>query len=543
VEREREIEAFKSEEYWSITATFEGKSPPPFQAKLFQIGGDKFTIKSETETKGIVDNFAHKTFHVSRIEKKKRKRSPAPPFITSTLQQEASRKLRFTAKKTMLIAQHLYEGLELGGEGSVGLITYMRTDSVRVASEAQKEARDFISQGFGNDFVPKKVPVYKSKKSAQEAHEAIRPASIVRKPQDVEKFLTRDQYTLYTLIWNRFLASQMSPALIEQTSVDITSGKYLFRATGMVVTFPGFMALYTETPDEAAEEEKKLPLLKEGDVVKTVEILPKQHFTQPPPRYTEATLVKELEAKGIGRPSTYASILSTIQDREYAEKLEGKFRPTELGGIVTDLLIDRFPELMDVGFTAKMENKLDKIEEGKSKWSKVIKDFYTPFDKELNEALENLGRVKPKDIPTDQTCDKCSKPMVIKWGRHGRFMACSGFPDCKNTKPLTEGSAESGATDTEGAAVEQTDEKCEKCGAPMLLRSGRYGKFLACSNYPKCKTTRAIGIGIHCPDDGGELVQRRTKRGKLQRGTNLLRNPVPAAGPVFSLRKERKRKR
>lgn len=515
VEREREIEAFKSEEYWSITAMFEGQSPPPFQAKLFHIEGNKFTIKSEKEAKGIVDDLTQKTFHVSKIEEKKRKRSPAPPFITSTLQQEASRKLKFTAKKTMLIAQKLYEGLELGGEGSVGLITYMRTDSVRVSSGAQSEARDFISRDFGNDFVPQKAPAYKSKKSAQEAHEAIRPTSILRKPQDVKNYLTRDQHSLYTLIWNRFLASQMSPALIEQTSVDITADQYLFRATGMVVKFPGFMTLYTETPDEAAEEEKKLPILKEGEGVRKTEILPKQHFTQPPPRYTEATLVKELEAKGIGRPSTYASILSTIQERKYSEKLEGKFKPTELGVIVTDLLIDRFPELMDVGFTAKMENKLDKIEEGTSKWSKVIKDFYTPFDKELNEALESLGRVKPKDIPTDQTCDKCSNPMVIKWGRHGRFLACSGFPDCKNTKPLKEGTAESGTTDTEGAAVEQTDEKCEKCGSPMLLRSGKYGRFLACSDYPKCKTTRAIGIGIQCPDDGGELVQRRTKRGKV----------------------------
>jgi len=514
VDREREIKAFKPVEYWSITAALEAKEPPPFNARLFQIDEQKAEIKNESEAKGIISDLDGKVFTVKKVEKKKRRRYPAPPFITSTLQQEASRKLRFNAKKTMVVAQQLYEGIELGSEGSVGLITYMRTDSVRVASEAQQEAREYIIREFGNNYAPEKSPVYKSKKSAQEAHEAIRPTSVFRMPDAIKNYLLPDQYRLYKLIWNRFLASQMSPALLEQTSIDILTDKYLFRATGTVVKFPGFMSLYTESADEAQEEDGILPPLKEGDVLKTISIIPKQHFTQPPPRYTEASLVKDLEARGIGRPSTYATILSTIQERKYTEKIDGRFKATELGFVVTDLLIERFPELMDVGFTAKMEDKLDKIEEGASKWVKVVKDFYGPFDRELSEALESLGKVKPKDIPTEQVCEKCGKPMVIKWGRHGRFIACSGFPECKNTKPLK--SRESEVRDQESGAKEQlTDEKCEKCDSPMALKSGRFGKFLACSKYPKCKTTKPLGIGIRCPEDGGEIVEKRTKKGKI----------------------------
>jgi DNA topoisomerase-1 len=516
VEREREIEAFKSEEYWSITAVLEGKSPPPFHAKLFQINNDKVKIKNETGARGIIDDLEGKTFHVTKVEKKKRNRRPSPPFITSTLQQDASGKLKFTAKKTMLIAQQLYEGIELGQEGSIGLITYMRTDSVRVASEAQKEARKFIAEDFGSEYVPQKAPVYRSRKSAQEAHEAIRPTSAFRTPKAVKPFLTRDQYSLYSLVWDRYIASQMSPALLEQTSIDITAEPhYLFRAAGTTVKFKGFMLIYTESADETAEEEGKIPLLKEGDMLRKIDLIPKQHFTQPPARYSEATLVKDLEAKGIGRPSTYATILSRIQEREYSEKLEGRFKPTELGVLVTDLLIERFPELMDIGFTAKMEGKLDKIEDGASKWFKVIKDFYVPFDRELNEALESLGKVRPEDIPTEQICEKCGKMMVIKWGRHGRFMACSGFPECKNAKPLKDKDSESEDSGIRDSEAEKTDEKCKKCGSPMLLKSGRFGRFLACSNYPDCRTTKAIGTGITCPDDGGEIVERRTKRGRV----------------------------
>ncbi len=511
VDRERAIEAFKSEEYWSITATLEGKEPPRFDAKLFQTGDQKADIKNEEQAKGIIDDLQGRNFVVKKIEKKKRRRSPAPPFITSTLQQDASRKLRFTAKKTMMLAQQLYEGIELGEEGSTGLITYMRTDSVRTASEAQHEAREFIVKEFGKNYAPPKPPVYKSKKSAQEAHEAVRPTSVYRKPAEIKKFLEPDQYKLYKLIWERFVASQMESAHLEQTSIDIEAGPYIFRATGTVVTFPGFMTLYTEGTDNGKEEETQLPLLSEGEELKTGGITPKQHFTQPPPRYTEASLVKELEAKGIGRPSTYAAILSTIQDRKYTEKDEGKFKPTELGVVVSDLLVERFSELMDYNFTANMEDHLDKIEEGGFKWVDVVMDFYKSFDKDLAEAMATLGKVKPQDIPTDQTCENCGRPMVIKWGRHGRFIACTGYPECKTTKPLNG----QGGEEKPQAVDEPTGEKCEKCGAPMVIKTGRFGKFISCSNYPKCKTTKAVSIGIKCPEDSGEIVEKRTKKGKL----------------------------
>lgn len=512
VDREKEIRAFNTVEYWSITANLEGKEPPPFDAKLFKINDKKAEINNEAEAKEILDDIKGKSFGIEKIEKKKRKRSPAPPFTTSTLQQEASRKLGFTAKKTMLVAQQLYEGIELGGEGSTGLITYMRTDSVKIADEAQQEARVLITSEFGKDFLPSKPPVYKSKKSAQEAHEAIRPASALRKPLDIKDNLTRDQLKLYKLIWERLVASQMENALLELTAIDIKPKgveKYLFRATGTVIKFPGFMKLYIESGDTDSKDEGFLPQLSEGDKLQTVGITPKQHFTQPPPRFTEATLVKELEAKGIGRPSTYATILSTIVDRKYTEKSERKFSPTELGEVVSDLLVERFSALMDYNFTANMEDNLDKIEEGGLKWQEIVKDFYTPFAKDLEEAMEIQGKVKPQDIPTEEICDieGCGKPMVNKWGTHGRFIACTGFPDCKNTRPLE--------TDENGAAMQETDEKCTKCGAPMVLKTGKFGRFLACSKYPKCKSTKAISIGVKCPDDGGDLVERRTKKGKI----------------------------
>jgi DNA topoisomerase-1 len=435
VDREKEIEAFNTVEYWSITAALEGNEPPQFEAKLFSIDKKKISIENEAQATAILEDLQGKPLSVQKIDKKSRKRNPAPPFITSTLQQEASRKLRFTAKRTMLIAQQLYEGIELGDEGSVGLITYMRTDSVRVASEAQQEARSFVRGEFGNEYTPQKPPAYKSKKSAQEAHEAIRPTSLLRPPQAVKERMTRDQFRLYSLIWNRFIASQMSPAKLEQTSIDIAADNYIFRATGTIVQFPGFMKLYIESGDNGSEEEGLLPKLSEGDELKVLGITPKQHFTQPPPRYSEATLVKELEAKGIGRPSTYATILSTIQDRKYTEKLEGRFKPTELGVVVSDMLVERFSELMDYNFTANMENNLDKIEDGGFKWGDIIMDFYKPFDTKLADAMENLGKVKPADIPTDKICPE-GHPMVIKWGRFGRFFACEKYPEHKYTEPL-----------------------------------------------------------------------------------------------------------
>jgi DNA topoisomerase-1 len=520
VDREREIEAFQKEEYWNINLQMEGAIPPPFAARLFRHHGalvinreaegkKRFLIRTSEDAGKIAQEIEQQAFSVSKVEKKERKRSPYPPFTTSTLQQEAARKLRFTAKRTMMFAQQLYEGIELGTEGSVGLITYMRTDAVRVASEAQQWAREYIEKKFGRDYIPEKPSAYRSKSGAQEAHEAIRPTDMSRPPEAIRQFLSKDQNNLYALIWNRFIASQMSPARLEQTSFIIGNPEKTLeiRASGTVVRFDGFMALYTESKDEIEEEEGGiLPQLKAGDALKLIELKPSQHFTQPPPRYTEATLVKTLEEKGIGRPSTYAAILSTVQDRKYVQKMEGRFAPTELGVVVNDLLVDKFPELIDIGFTAKMEDELDGIEEGRMKWVKVVKDFYKPFSRDLSEATKSTERVKPADIPTDIICEKCGMPMVIKWGRHGRFMACSGYPDCKNTRQLE------GQEPQPSAQV--TDEKCQVCGSPMVLKSGRFGKFLACSRYPECKTTKPVSTGVKCPEDGGDIVERRTKRGR-----------------------------
>ncbi|HEX8950132.1 MAG TPA: type I DNA topoisomerase [Dissulfurispiraceae bacterium] len=531
VDREREIEAFQKEEYWTIEALMQPGGAPDasqFKASLYRHKdslvidrdakeGQRFLITNEEAAQRVIGEIQDKEFFLSKIEKKMRKRSPAPPFTTSTLQQEAARRLRFPAKKTMMVAQQLYEGIELGGEGSVGLITYMRTDSFRVAPEAQKWARDLIEKKFGKDYLPEKPPVYKSKGSAQEAHEAIRPTYPERSPESVRKFLGKDQYNLYLLIWNRFVASQMNPAQLEQTTFIIglkDSGAEIkgteLRASGTVIRFPGFMALYTESRDEIEEEEGGImPPLTEGQALASRGITPVQHFTQPPPRYSEATLVKALEEKGIGRPSTYAAILSTIQDRKYVEKNDDRrFFPTELGVVVNDLLVDKFPELIDIGFTAKMEDELDEIENAKLKWVKVVKKFYTPLSRDLKEASKDMGKVKPQDIPTEEVCDKCGSPMVIKWGRHGRFLACSAYPNCKNTKPLE------GDQQSPKAEPVVTDEVCDKCGSPMVVKSGRFGKFLACSKYPECKNTKPISTGVKCPVDGGDIVERKSKRGR-----------------------------
>lgn len=529
VDREREIGAFNKEEYWTIEAVMAGADAKEqeFSARLYKYKNalvvnrdakddERFLIKDEKTAAAVVEDLRKQDLYVAAVDKKLRKRSPSAPFITSTLQQEASRKLRFTAKKTMMTAQQLYEGVELGKEGSVGLITYMRTDSYRVAPEAQEWAKKYIEEKFGKEFHPGKFNVYKSKGSAQDAHEAIRPTYADKTPESVKSYLTKDQFSLYSLIWNRFIASQMSPAQLDLTTLVIgiknAAGDHRtteFRATGTIIKFPGFMALYTETKDEIEEEEGGLlPPLKEAAAVSAKQIDPAQHFTQPPPRYTEATLVKALEEKGIGRPSTYAAILSTIQDRKYVEKNEGRFSPTELGVVVNDLLVDKFPELIDFNFTAKMEEELDSIETAKLKWPKVVKDFYTPFNKDLQKASKDSGKVKPEDIPTEQKCDKCGSPMVIRWGRHGRFYACSGYPNCKNTKPLED------STGANPQEPETTDEKCDKCGSPMVIKKGRFGRFLACSQYPECKNAKPLATGIKCPLDGGDVVERKTKKGK-----------------------------
>ena len=516
-DREEEIKAFVPEEFWSLTALLEGKVPPQFEAKLIKKDEDKLRIKNNDEVKSILAALEGKRYTVAKVEKKERRRYPVPPFTTSKLQQEGGRKLGFTAKRTMSIAQSLYEGVDIGKEGTVGLITYMRTDSTRVSKEAQDEARELIASKYGKDYVPDKPPVYAVSKSAQEAHEAIRPTSVGYEPDDIKQYLEPDQYKLYKLIWNRFVASQMNPAVIDQTSVDITAGDYTFRATGSVVKFPGFMAVYMEdksedqAPSEDENGEAVLPPLVEGEKLTLIKLDHKQHFTQPPPRFSEALLVKTLEEKGIGRPSTYASIISTIQERDYVNKVENRFRPTELGVLVNDLLVNHFPVIMDVAFTAKMEEELDKIEEGEMGWVAAVKDFYTPFNESLEKAQAEMKDFKAELTPTDITCEKCGKPMVIKWGRNGQFLACSGYPDCKNTKPLVR--KENG--EVEAAPEETTDELCPKCGSAMVVKRGRFGKFLACSRYPECSHTQGMATGVLCPEDGGKIVERRSRFGKM----------------------------
>lgn len=525
VDREREIQSFVKEEYWSITALLKAQSVPEteFQAELYKYSqklvidrdakeGSRFLITSEAQAKEITEKLQNKELILTKVEKKLRKRSPAPPFITSTLQQEAARRLRFPAKKTMQIAQQLYEGVELE-EGSVGLITYMRTDSYRISEDAQLWAKNYITTKFGKDYYPEKPNVYKSKGNVQDAHEAIRPTYENRPPEAVKKYLTKDQFNLYSLIWNRFIASQMSPALLEQTTFIISPKDSPdlaeFRASGSIVRFQGFMALYQEATDEVASpEDALLPDLKEGELLDVTKLEPHQHFTQPPPRYTEATLIKTLEEKGIGRPSTYATIISTIVDRKYVTKEENRFIPTELGMLVNDLLVQKFPELIDYQFTAKMEEELDEIENAKNQWVKVVSDFYLPFKKDLEDASKDTLKVKPKDIPTDIVCEKCGKPMVIKWGRHGRFLACTGFPECKNTKPYNNGQQPT----KEEPII--TDEKCDKCGSTMVIKNGRFGKFLACSSYPNCKNVKPLSTGVKCPEDGGDIIERKSKKGK-----------------------------
>ena len=534
VEREREISAFKPTEYWSIAGVFvpyvrdtEGEpDKQSFKAVLFKydnkhvINREKkeFLLKNKKEANRLLKILEKEEYLLKSVQKRKRKRNPPLPFITSTLQQEASRRLRFTPKKTMTIAQQLYEGIELGSEGSVGLITYMRTDSVRVAEEAQEAAREYIKERFGEEYLPKKTGARKTKKSSskvQDAHEAIRPTYMTRPPEAVKKYLSRDQYALYRLIWQRFIASQMAPAEIDHTTFIITDKeeKAEFRATGDVITFKGYMVLYTDETQEAKDASDEdassgqLPRLKEGQNLALKEIKAFQHFTQPPPRYTEATLIKALEDKGIGRPSTYATIITTIQQRRYVKKEDGKLVPTPLGEVVNDLLVERFPDLMDVGFTAKMEDKLDRIEEGKVNWVKVVSQFYGPFNKELDEALKTLGRVKPEDQETDIVCEECGKPMVKRWGRHGWFLACTGFPECKNTRPLED--------EGQKQPPQETDQKCPECGAGMVILQGKFGRFLACSRYPECKGTMPLSTGVKCPLDGGDIVERRSRKGRV----------------------------
>ena len=561
VDREKEIIAFVPKEYWTIDAELQApgiataEGGKVFTAALQSIKGQKgkLEITNEATARGIEDELKGATYTIAKVRKREAKQTPAAPFITSTLQQEAWRKLRMPAVKTMRIAQQLYEGLALPGEGAVGLITYMRTDSTQVAQSAIREARQYIRDNFGEEYHPAQTRVFRKKaKGAQEAHEAIRPTSIQRRPQDLKPRLSADQSRLYDLIWRRMLASQMADAISDTTTVD-TEAKpqsgakvYIFRASGSVQKFPGFRVLYQESGDDGHEEEGKVPLpqLAPGDRLDCLKLEAKQHFTQPPARYSEASLIRSLEENGIGRPSTYAPTISTIVDRHYALRQEGRLVPTQLGTTVCDLLTEYFSDIMDINFTAEMEEELDEVARGERQWVPMLRDFYGPFQKALETATETMPRVKVEEA-TDEVCEKCGDSMVIKTGRFGRFIACSNFPACKNTRQL---GVSSPTKDGEGQASpagteETTEEVCEKCGHSMVIKTGRFGKFLACTDYPKCKNSKPLKIGVPCPRCGADLVQRRGRgKGRTFYGCSrypdcdflVNRRPVPEPCPECS---------
>ena len=526
-DREQAIKAFVPREYWSITATLAAQPERPFKAYLHAVEGKKANIPTGADADKILADLRGARYAVTKVRKTARRRQPAPPFTTSTLQQEAARKLRFTAQRTMRVAQRLYEGLPVGDAGDVGLITYMRTDSTRLADDAVQETQAYIVEHYGKDYVAAKPRKHRQQRGAQEAHEAIRPTSVVRSPDSLRAFLSPEQRSLYTLIWNRMVASQMSPAIIDQTRVDVEAAPYTFRATGAVMRFPGFTAVYEEAQAEPSGQRDQgddaghnptLPVLEEGQPVECRELVPKQHFTQPPPRYSEASLVSELEKLGIGRPSTYASILGTLRDRQYVQDQERRLVPTELGITLTVLLVDNFPDLLNVQFTAQLEDKLDQIEAGRHDWVDTLHDFYDAFEADLQRATNKLRDIKKEVEETDEVCDKCGSGMVIRRGRFGRFKACSAFPKCRNTAELA-----SSGNGTEGDARPVTETFCDKCGKPMAVRRGRFGEFLACTGYPECKTTRPLaGVVMDCPEKGcgGAIVQRRSRRGRTFFGCN-----------------------
>ncbi len=525
-DRERAIQAFEPQEYWSITAQLEGDQPPPFAAKLVRHNDKKIEIPNGDLARRIVEELSGQPFVVDKVVRKTTRRNPLPPFITSKLQQEAIRKLRFSARKTMMVAQQLYEGVELEGGEPVGLITYMRTDSTRIAQEAALEALELVRERFGAPYALDKPRFFKNTKKAQDAHEAIRPTSVHNTPERVERFLSPDQAALYGLIWQRFVASQMAAALIDQLTLVIAAGPYRLSASGSTVKFPGFMALYRSADDEAdAEKDRRgeeLPPLAEGALLTLNGIEPRQHFTTPPPRFSEASLVKELEENGIGRPSTYATILSTIRDKGYVDLLKGYFRPSELGFIVNDLIVESFPEVVNVEFTAQMEDTLDRIEQAEAESLTVLRDFYEPFQRKLAAAVEGMRNIKGVGIPSGLTCPQCQRPLHVKVGKNGPFIACSGYPDCDFSSDYER--------DDKGIIYPllpspdtPVDKTCPKCGQPMVLKRGRYGEFLACSGYPGCKHTESLGAntangtGTACPakDCTGQLVERKSKRGKI----------------------------
>ncbi|HOB91801.1 MAG: type I DNA topoisomerase [Bacillota bacterium] len=517
VDREREIEAFVPEEYWTIEvdleplaadettkpASFEGQESASFRftARLVSESGKKVHIPNEDEADRIRCDLEQASFVVTAIARKEKRRSPSPPFTTSTLQQEASRKLRFSPSRTMRVAQQLYEGIDIGSEGTVGLITYMRTDSTRVASEAQTEARSYIESAYGKQFVPSRPYQYKSRGGAQDAHEAIRPTSSSRLPDALKPYLTADQYKLYRLIWLRFIASQMSAAVYDSVAVDIQAGVYGLRASGSRLIFPGFLSVYEEGRDAATEADEgfDLPQLDEGEQLRRIEVRPEQHFTQPPPRYTEATLIRTLEENGVGRPSTYVSIIDTIRKRNYVYLEDRQFRPTDLGVAVNDLLAEYFPSIVDIEFTANLEQDLDKIAEGQAAWDEVVDDFYKPFEQTLETAMKNAETVSVPDQESDEKCPQCGRNLVYKDGRYGRFLACPGFPECRFTKPL----------------IEELDVACPECaiGRVVKRRSRRGRAFYACSRYPDCRfTSWNEPTNDKCPQCGSYMVKKNSKR-------------------------------
>ena len=564
VEREREIRAFVPKEYWTIHALLEAGEPPVFEAKLVKYKGEELEVPNEAEAQRILADVERAVWQVSSVAQKEKRRFAPPPFTTSKLQQAGYNRLRYTAKRTMMLAQRLYEGVDLGSEGSVALITYMRTDSVRVSNDALAQVRDHIGAAYGPNYLPEKPNFFKSKKEAQEAHEAIRPTDVTRTPESVRPYLDDDMFKLYQMIWQRFVASQMVPAVFDQTTIDIAANDYTFRASGSVQKFDGYLAAYQavkeeeEKEDEGDSESRALPRVAEGEQLRLETIRPDQHFTEPPPRYTEATLVKELEEKGIGRPSTYATIISTIVEREYVNKDQGRFTPTLLGEKVSDLLVKSFEDVFDVSFTARMEEELDEIEEGKLSWRISVKEFWDRFEEDLDKAHGEMESYKA-GIPTGEKCEKCGqgellerisrhgfflgcsrypecdytrdlsetgseevesetaieycencgKEMAIKRGRFGPFLACTGYPDCKTTRRLVSGTRKARQPDV------PLDENCPTCGAQLLRRHGRFGEFIGCKNYPKCKYTRPITLGIKCPKCGeGEFVRRGTAKGR-----------------------------
>lgn len=607
VEREQEIRAFKSEEYWTLEARLAAENPPEFSAKARLLDGKKWSVSDGETANRIVDELRESRFVVKDVHRREKKKYPVPPFITSKLQQEAARKLNFSVKKTMTLAQRLYEGIEVGQEGAVGLITYMRTDSSRVSEDALHEVRNLIRRDYGEPYLPHHPIYYKSKKTAQEAHEAIRPTSVEKTPESLKNDLEPDLWKLYSLIWNRFVASQMNPAIFDQTDINISAGRVELRATGSIVKFPGFLAVYQESKPEDREEgqeetESILPEVREGEVLVLKDLLPAQHFTQPPPRYNEASLVKALEAKGIGRPSTYATILSTIQDRDYVDKHDGRFYPSETGELVLELLVASFQELFDYEYTARLEDHLDRIETGREVWLNAMRDFYGRLASKLEVAEKEMRDVKTEAIETEEVCDKCGSKMVIKWGKFGRFLACSGYPECRNTREIPKVCSLGPETEE----PKQEEIQCEKCGKPMVLKRGRFGEFMACSGYPDCRNTKKIvksaeqvtvkqdipldekcplcdknlaikhgrfgeftacsdypackyiklkSTGVSCGRNGcqGEIVERKSRRGKTFYGCSNypdcdfvlwnkpLPDPCPMCGAPFTLMKTTKR--